>query len=201
MATIRDFGIPAVGFGILEPKRKNKFRVTFSKFGFPLNPSDVSLQVTKVGQPKLDFQEVQLHRYNSRAWVAGKHEWSPISITFEDDITSRAIKVVREQMQRQQQIIGLQGPYLATAAEGSAYKFATIIDQLDGNQAVLSSWFLEGCWIKSMAGDELTYEDGGQVTVVLEVRFDHARFEVYNYDSEGKGSAIGGDAPTGAGAV
>lgn len=179
MATIRDFGIPGVGFGILEPKRKNKFRVTFSKFGFPLNPSDVSLQATKVSQPKLDFQEVTVHRYNSRAWLAGKHEWSPMTMTFEDDITSRAVKVVREQMQRQQQIIGLTGPYLATASEGSAYKFATIIDQLDGNQAVLSTWFVEGCWIKTMTPTELDYTTGEQVTIDLEIRFDHARLEVF----------------------
>lgn len=197
MPTIRDIGIPQVGPGILQPKLTHKFRVTFSKLGLPLNPTDVSLQVISITRPKLSFAEVPLHRYNSRGWIAGKHDWAACTVIYEDDITSRASAVIREQITRQQKLIGAQaGPWLASAPDGSSYKFGLVADMLDGDSRVLESWKYEGCWIQDADYGTMQYESSDPVKVTLLIRFDHAYEEIYNYDPESKGQSIGGDAPT-----
>ena len=104
MATINDIGIPGVGTGILEPKRKNRWRVTFANMGGGgVDSQPVSAQVITVTRPRLSFEEVALHRYNSVAWVAGKHTWEALTMTIqelEDQFTSgvytkRPIALVR----------------------------------------------------------------------------------------------------------
>ena len=193
MATIRDFGIPGVGNGILQPKLKNRWRVLFAGLG-DTNGLDVSMQAVSVKRPQIAFSEVNLFRYNSRAWIAGKHEWQPTEIVVEDDVTSRATKQIQQQVTIQQLLIGAgPGPFLAAAPEASIYKFATIIDMLDGNQTVLESWSLEGCWLADVNWAELTYQDATDaVRMTLKIRFDHAYQTIMNYTT-GQGSAIGGD--------
>ena len=140
MSTINDFGIPGVGSGILHPKHKNRWRVTFANMGGGIDSQPVSMQAVTVTRPKLSFEEIELHRYNSRAWVAGKHNWEPLSLTIEDDVTGTASTVIQAQLQKQQWLIGAEGQWLAAAGEGSLYKFVTYIDQLDGNDQVIEKW-------------------------------------------------------------
>jgi len=109
MATLSDFGIPGAGAGILHPKLKHLFRVTFNNIGQLVpgaNSRDLTMQVTNITMPNTSKEEIVLHRYNSTAYVAGKHTWEPISLTFEDDITGLATKVVEAQWETQQRIIG-----------------------------------------------------------------------------------------------
>ena len=83
MATINDIGIPGVGSGILQPKLKNRWRVTFANLGGGVDSQPLSHQAITVTRPVLSFEEIQLDRYNSRAWVAGKHTFEPMTITLE----------------------------------------------------------------------------------------------------------------------
>lgn len=193
IATIRDFGIPGVGNGILQPKLKNRWRVIFAGLG-NTNGLDISMQAVSAKRPQIAFSEVNLFRYNSRAWIAGKHEWQPTEIVVEDDVTSRATQQIQQQITLQQLLVGAgPGPFLAAAPEGSLYKFASIIDMLDGNQTVLESWTLEGCWFVDIAYGDLTYRDATDaVSITLKVRFDHAYQTIQNYTT-GQGSALGGD--------
>ena len=97
MATINDIGIPGVGSGILHPKHKNRWRVTFANIGGGADSQPLSLQAVTVTRPVLTFDEVQLDRYTARAWVAGKYTFEPITISFEDDVTGQATKVLQDQ--------------------------------------------------------------------------------------------------------
>ncbi len=74
---------------------------------------------------RISFEEIQLDRYNSRAYVAGKYTWEALSIGIEDDVTSGAARVIQEQLQAQQYLTGVEGAWLAAAPEGSAYKNAS----------------------------------------------------------------------------
>jgi hypothetical protein len=155
------------------------------------------MQATNVSRPSLDFNEVALHRYNSVAYVAGKHSFGDLSLTVEDDVTSSASAVIQEQLQRQQWLIGVEGQWLATAGEGSLYKFVTYLDQLDGNDQVIERWVYEGCWIKSSNYGELDYSSSDQVTISLTIRFDHVRQDIVNFKySDGPGVATGGAGST-----
>jgi len=106
MATITDFGIASNYRGILQPKLKNRWRVTFVQIGGGLaDARDLSMQAVSVSRPQLDFDEVEIHRYNSISFVASKHKWSECSISFEDDVTSGATKVIRDQLEKQQLLV------------------------------------------------------------------------------------------------
>lgn len=191
MSTINDIGIPKIGSGIYHPKHANRWRVTFANMGGGTDSQPVSMQATKVSRPSVTFKENELHRYNSVAYVAQKHEWEPMKLTLEDDVTSSASAVVQAQLQKQQWLIGAEGQWLAAAGEGSLYKFVCYLDMLDGNDQVIEKWTVEGCWIKTAAYGELDYSDGKAVTIDLTLRFDHARQTLGGY-AQGPGIATGG---------
>lgn len=191
MATLSQVGIPGIGNGFLMPKLKNRWRVTFVGIGANAggNSADLSMQAVNVNRPNLSFEQIKLDRYNSTAYVAGKHEWEPCSITVQDDITGKASKVIQNQLEAQQKLIGADGPWLATAATASAYKFGMKLDLLDGNETVVEQWILEGCFIASADYGDLDYSTSEVSTIALQVRFDHARQVV---EQLGLGTAIGG---------
>ena len=164
MATLSNFGIPGAGTGILHPRLKNKFRITFLNMGALVpgtNSRNLTMQVTNITLPNITFEEVVLHRYNSTAYVAGKHSWEPISVTVEDDITGLAATVVKAQLETQGRIIG---------------------SDLDGR------WL--NCMITGSDFGDRDYSASEAATITMQLRFDHARhIEV----GTGYGTAIGGN--------
>jgi len=191
MSTINDIGIPGVGTGILQPKQKNKWRVTFQNLGGGADSQPISMQAVTVARPTVSFNKVELHRYNSVAYIAGKHKWDPIDIALEDDVTGSASAVLQQQLQIQQWLIGAEGIYNAAAGEGSVYKFATKIDMLDGNDQVIETWTLEGCWLETVKYDDLDYSSSDAVKITVTMSYDHARQLLGGY-TRGAGVATGG---------
>lgn len=191
MSTINDFGIPGIGSGILQPKLRNRWRVTFSNMGGGIDSQPLSMQAINVTRPVLTFDEIELHRYNSKAWIGAKHTWEPTTVTVEDDVTSGAAQVIQDQLQGQQWLIGAEGQWLAARGEGSLYKFVTTYDLLDGNEQVIEEWILEGCWIQSTDWTNLDYSVSEAVQITLTIRYDHARQSLGGYD-QGQGVATGG---------
>jgi len=192
MATINNMGIPGVGTGILQPKLKNRWRVTFIGIGAEgASSQPLSMQAVTITRPSLTFQEVELHRYNSRAYVAGKHEWEMCQVTLEDDVTGSASKVISDQISKQQFLIGAEGPFLGAAEEGSIYKFATKIEMLDGQEQSIERWVLQGCFIQQADYTDLDFGTSEAVMINLSLRFDHAFQEIAGY-SAGEGVALGG---------
>ena len=192
MATINDVGIPGgVGTGILHPKLKNKWNITFQGIGNSVSGQALSLQAVSVERPKLSHEEIELNRYNSKVWIAGKHTFEPVTLTIEDDLTGTASRIVQEQVQKQQFLIGAEGQWLASAAEGSLYKFATVLNLLDGNEQVVESWNLEGSWLQNIDWGDLDYSSSEALTITMTIRYDHAVQTVLG-DYDGAGAALGG---------
>lgn len=187
MATLTDTGIPGIASGSgLQPRLKDRFRVRFANIGGGgVDSQPLSFQLVATDLPKLSHTEVEVNRYNSRAWVASKHEWQPITMTIEDDITGAAASVIRDQMQRQQWLIGAEGPFLAKAAEGSLYKFIAIIEGMDGGERVIQRWTVEGAWIREVDYGDMSYNEDGKVEIKITVRFDHAYQDVGGYNGPG----------------
>lgn len=195
MATINDIGIPGVGTGILQPKLKNLWRVTFTNLGGGADSQPLSMQAISVTRPKLTFEEVPLHRYNSIAYVAGKHSWADLTLIVQDDIGGTAASIVQAQITKQQQLIGAGAQWLAKASEGSLYKFVTVLDLMDGNDQVVESWIVEGCWLKDTDWDTMEYASANDpIKITMTVRFDHARQTLPGYS--GADNALGGAGPT-----
>ena len=199
MATLSQVGIFGVGNGILHPKHKNRWHVIFTGLGgtngaVSGTPNNLSMQLVTTTRPNLSWEEFPLDRYNSRAYVLGKHTFDPLNMTLEDDVTNRASNAIQTQLERQQRLIGATGPWLNTEATASSYKFGIILEQLDGNETIVESWKIEGCAIQAVNYGDYDYATGDRVMITLTVRYDHARQVLIPAIT---GSAIGGLINTG----
>ena len=172
MALITDLGVD--GNGILQPKLKNRWRVNF--LGIAGDPDPLRVQAITFDRPKLEFAEIELDRYNSKAYVAGKHSFQPINVVFEDDVGGLVTKSVQDQLNLQQSIIGnFPAPRLPAAIGGAIYKFAIRAEMLDGNDTPLEAWIIEGCYISSVDYENLDYAANESMKINLVIRFDQAR--------------------------
>ena len=196
MALITDLGVD--GGGIAQPRLKHKWAVTFQNMAGDEEP--LRLNALNASRPKLQFEEIVLDRYNSKAYIAGKHAFETVDIQFEDDLNGGVTSALQEQLELQQNIIGLNAaPRLPSAAAGQDYKFAVKMDLLDGNTAVVESWVLEGVFIQNIDYTDLDSTTSETVKVTVTFRFDHARQNVNPAGVSGK--ATGGAGSTGEGFI
>lgn len=175
MATILDLGVLGQGGEILHPMQRNKWRVDFLSLGAGADEA-LTIQAVTMDRPKVEFEEIQLDRYNSRAYVAGKYTFQPINIVFESDIGGRAAELIQFQHRKQQEIIGFgPGPRLPASPAGQFYKFTTRAAMLDGDLGELEVWAIEGCFFQNIDWGDLDYSTGEAVKITATIRFDHAR--------------------------
>lgn len=172
MALITDLGVD--GNGIYQPKLKNRWRVNF--LGIAGDPDPLRVQAVSCDRPKLEFGEVEIHRYNSTSYVAGKHQFQPMNIVFDDDVGGLVANTIQEQVNLQQSIIGnFPAPRLPAAIGGAIYKFAIRTEMLDGNDTPLEAWIIEGAYIANLDYENLDYSVNEAVRINLNIRFDQAR--------------------------
>lgn len=172
MADLSKFGVPLEGsnLGILHPKQSYRFRVKFFNFGLNDSVRELTANVTTVSRPKLSQEEVQIHAYNSVAYIAGKHTWEPVTIAFRDDINNAIISAVGAQMQKQ-----INHFEQTSAVAGINYKFAVEIDSLDGTtNEELETWRLDGCWVQNASYPDGDYSSSDANAVELTLRYDVA---------------------------
>jgi hypothetical protein len=183
MADLTQFGVPTTGTNaMVMPKLQYRFRVNLYDFGRNNgSTTEVTQNVISVTRPSLTHDEVTLDAYNSRAYLAGKHTWEPVTLTLRDDINGTVTKHVASQLQKQLN----QGLQSAPAA-GRDYKFGMVIEQLDGSQPglVVESWSLNGCFIQNANYGENNYATSDVMQITLQIRFDSA-----DIHSEAVGSA------------
>lgn len=185
------FGVPvtgASGSGILMPKLKYRFRVSFiAGFGGEVETRTLTQNVQNVTRPKITYEEVTVDSYNSKIYLQGKHSWEQISVVIRDDITNSVAKLVGAQIQKQ-----LNHFQQTTAAVGSDYKFDMQIEVLDGVNAGASElWFLEGCFLTNVDYSDSDYSANDPVTITLQVRYDNATH--YQGDNDVNGRTTSGN--------
>jgi hypothetical protein len=198
MATILNLGTPGTTPGILHPKQAHKFIVQFQNIGGAVDSQVLTRQVISVSKPSVTFNEIAIHRYNAAAYVAGKHTWANLALVIEDDIGSGAAEVIRAQVERQLTLIadGAAPLGLSAAVAGGAYKFNTVILQLDGTGAdagepnFLEKWTCQGCWFSNVTYGDLSNETDTAMHISTQIRFDHA-FVEYNNSIEPKSALTG----------
>lgn len=189
MGLISDLGVD--GTGIHHPQHKNRWAVDF--LGLPGIYHELRLQAITADRPKMEFEKITLDRYNTRAYVAGKYTWQPISITFESDLGGLVAAGIQAQLERQQRIIGPgAAPRLPAAATGSDYKFAIAMTMLDGDTVPTELWYIEGCYFENVDWGDLDYSASETVKIVTTISYDHAREELTG--AYAGASALGGAA-------
>jgi hypothetical protein len=182
VASLTNFTVPLAAGGsssttqgLLMPKLKYRFRVSFINFGVSTNNVvTLTTQVQEAKRPSVKFAPVTVDIYNSKVYFQGKPEWDETSITLRDDVTGVISQMVGEQIQKQ-----FDFQELASAASGIDYKFQVQIDILDGGNGTsapnsLESWVLYGCFLSAVDYGELNYSSSDPQTVALSIRFDNA---------------------------
>ena len=125
-------------------------------------------------RPNVTFEDIDIHLYNSRMRLAGKHSWEDVTVEMRDDASGNIARLVGEQLQRQMDFMEQ-----SSAASGIDYKFLTRCEMLDGGNGanepqVLETWELYGCYITSANYNNLDYAASDVQTVSMTIRFDNA---------------------------
>jgi hypothetical protein len=173
MSTLQFFGIPTGGGsgrgGILMPKVKNRFRVIVTNFGTPTGSIALTQQVVTVGRPHVQFEPVAVHSYNSIAYFAGKASWETIALTVRDDVTNSVSALIGAQAQKQMNFFDQTVPMAA-----AEFKFGMEIDAMDGgDDTVLESWTMEGCFLSDINWGSNDYSSSDAMTIEMTVRCDN----------------------------
>src|SRR6056300_72783 len=160
--------------GLLMPKLKYRFRVIFENLGVSTPRTELTKQVMDFTRPNLSFGEIEIPIYNSRIYLAGKHEWQPCTVNFRDDASGSVARLLGEQLQKQMDFVEQ-----ASASAGIDYKFITRCEILDGGNGastpnVLETWELYGCYINTIDYGNVDYSVSEPVTIQMTMRFDNA---------------------------
>lgn len=183
--------------GLLMPKLKYRFRVTFENFGVSTPRTELTKQVIDFARPSVSFEDMTIDIYNSKIRLAGKHTWEDVTVNIRDDAGGQVAKLVGEQLQKQMDFVEM-----ASAASGIDYKFITRCEILDGGNGtstptVLETWELYGCYLTSVNYNDLNYSESAPVTIAMTMRFDNA---LQTPIGSGLGATVGrtiGDVVTG----
>lgn len=160
--------------GLLMPKLQYRFRALFLNFGVGGSTQELTKQVMDVTRPSVSFAEIPIDIYNSKMYLAGKHEWAATTINLRDDASGSVAKLVGQQLQKQMDFVEQ-----ASAATGQDYKFQVNYEVLDGGNGtltpnVLETWELYGCFLQSVNYNTLNYGSSEMATMQLAIRFDNA---------------------------
>jgi hypothetical protein len=160
--------------GMLMPKLKYRFRLSFENFGVSSGTVELTKQVAEAARPNVKFTDQVIEIYNSKIHYAGKPAWEPISVKLRDDVTGQVSKLVGEQNQKQFDFFEQ-----SSAASAGDYKFTLRIEILDGGNAsqnvqVLETWECYGCYLESTNWQDLKYSEQGPAMIDMSIRFDNA---------------------------
>ena len=183
VASLTNFTVPLAGGGqsassqgLLMPKLKYRFRLSFINFGVSTNNVvELTKQVMDVKRPSVTFGDIVIDVYNSKVKLAGKPEWQDITINLRDDMNGAVSGLVGEQLQKQ-----FDFQEQASAASGVEYKFQLLIEMLDGGNGkdaanTVESWNLYGCYLSQVDYGDVNYSSGTDpVTIALTVKYDNA---------------------------
>jgi hypothetical protein len=194
ISTLNKFTVPLASNqssssqGMLMPKLKYRFRVSLENFGVSTPTTDLTKQVKDVTRPTIAFEKITLDMYNSRAYLAGKHSWTAITLTLRDDVAGSVAKLVGEQLQKQFDFYEQ-----SSAASGVDYKFTTRIEILDGGNGanvptVLETWECYGCYVENANYGNLAYSENAEATIALSIVYDNAQ---QTPQGTGIGSVVG----------
>ena len=187
------------GQGLLMPKLKYRFRVSFQNFGVSSPVTELTKQVVDFQRPNVTFDNIDLPVYNSTIKLAGKYSWADITCNLRDDAGGQVTRLVGEQLQKQ-----LDFAEMSSASAGNDYKFTTVFEVLDGGNGAnvpiaLETWEIYGCYLQGVNYGDMNYGSNEAAQIALTIRFDNA---LQTPPGSGVGAAITrtlGDVATGVG--
>ena len=179
-ASLTNFTVPlstsqsASSQGLLMPKLKFRFRVTFLNFGVTQPTTELTKQVMDFKRPQVSMEPITIDIYNSKVYLAGKPTWETVTCMLRDDAGGEVTRRVGEQMQKQFDFFEQ-----SSASSGIDYKFTTVLEILDGGNGantpnVLETWQLDGCFLTAADYGDVNYATNEAATIQLTIRYDNA---------------------------
>ena len=179
-ASLTNFTVPlstnqsASSQGLLMPKLKFRFRVTFLNFGVTQPTTELTKQVISFKRPSVSFEQIEIPIYNSKVYLAGKPTWAEVTCQLRDDAGGEVTRRVGEQMQKQFDFFEQ-----ASASSGIDYKFTTVLEVLDGGNGantpnILETWTIDGCYLMTADYGDMNYGTNDPATIDLTIRYDNA---------------------------
>lgn len=174
MSDFSKFGVHAVvggSGGILQPKLSYKFRVIFDGFGDGTLLRELTQAVQSISRPTWTQEEAEVHSYNSRVYIGGKHAWETIELVCRDNLDNSVVSAAGNQIQKQFNHFSQE-----SAVAGADYKFRMELQSLDGTHGEpLELWALEGCWLTNVAYGDADYTSTSDLQLVtMTIRYDNA---------------------------
>jgi len=180
VASLNKFTVPlasdqsASSQGLLMPKLKYRFRVSFENFGITTPRSELTKQVVDFARPSVSQARMEIPIYNSRVYLGGRPVWEPTTVNLRDDAQGNVSKLVGEQMQKQYDFMEQ-----SSAASGIDYKFITRCEILDGGNgafapSTLETWELYGCFLTQVNYGDVAYGSDEPVQIQMQISFDNA---------------------------
>jgi hypothetical protein len=180
IAALSNFTVPlnsdqsASSQGMLMPKLKYRYRLSFENFGVSSEVAELTKQVQDVTRPNLSFTNNVIEIYNSKINYAGKPSWENITVNLRDDVNGYVSKLVGEQNQRQFDFYEQ-----SSSASAGEYKFTLRIEMLDGGNGsgkptTLEEWEVYGCYLEKTNWEKMDYKEQGPAMITLTIRYDNA---------------------------
>jgi hypothetical protein len=199
IASLKNFTVPISGSqasatqGLLMPKLKYRFRVTFDGFGVAGAPAtELTKQIMNATRPDVTFEEIKLPVYNSTVKILGKHNFADAKLTIRDDASGVVSRKVGEQLQKQFDFFEQSG-----AQSAIDYKFRMRVEILDGGNGgfepvTLESFEFLGCFIKQATYQGGDYNSNEVMDIALTITYDNAiQLEGPGGSSSGIGLTVG----------
>lgn len=150
-------------FPISEPKRKNRWLITF--------PADLGIQqwwLASASRPSITQNEVEIPFLNTSTWVVGRFTWEPIDVVFKDPIGPSATQAIMEWVRLSSESI--------TARQGyfSGYARPVELEMLDPTGVVVEKWLLDNTMLTNVSFGDLSMDDDGLAEITCTLRFHRA---------------------------
>lgn len=174
MANLFDAGV-VDNYGLTyHPKQKHLWRVAFEGIE-GLTTEDlksIQFQAVSCTRPSITYEEQEMLRMNSRIRYLGRPDFEPVNISFEDDVSSQVIRVIRHMNDRQLLHLSGSAPGWPGASTAAKYKFTTRLELFTADLQPIERWILKGCMITSFDATDLDQGDTSAVRINLTVRYD-----------------------------
>lgn len=165
-------GLGRLGLNTTNFKRKFRWELYIKPYctKFPaIGPGFVKTSA----RPNWDIEETELNYLNAKTWIAGKHSWQSITVTYIDAAVTEIQNLynwVGLLSQINNPVTFYQGSrFTDYAADADLYLYDAC-----GNQ--MEHWTMGNTWPQAVNFGELDYSSSEEATIELTLRYDKVTF-------------------------
>ena len=144
-----------------EIKLVHRFQVKFGIF------QAVGQYVKTIDRPKISFAEIEVPKYNTKAYFAGRKSYEALNLEIDDVTNQSVMSAVIEQLQKQSDFdSGLH------AKHSGNYYFSMSAEELLGDGEIIQAWYYDNCFLQNTDFGQLDYSaDEGTLQISLTIRY------------------------------